>query len=316
MLDRDELLARVARDYYEKHLTQDEIARHINASRSTVSRLLQEAVDRGIVRIIIDYPWERDHELEERLLACYHLQEARVLLSKGRKDEEVRDGMGVLAARLLDRQMRDGTVLGISYGRSLASTMAALQPTHRATLTVVPIIGALGSDNPMIDGPELARQLAQAYGGEFRYLPAPLLVDDMRTRNALAQSPQIFETLALARRANVVLMGIGATAPAASSLIWAGYLNDRELAWLADQGAAGHMVGQFFDAHGRLLDVEVNQRSVGIGLKTLQNIELVIAVAGGEAKAEAILGALRGRYLNILVTDDTAATRLLKLAAV
>ncbi len=58
MIDRDELLAQVARNYYEERLTQDDIARRINASRSTVSRLLQQAVDRGIVRILIDYPWD------------------------------------------------------------------------------------------------------------------------------------------------------------------------------------------------------------------------------------------------------------------
>lgn len=314
MLDRDELLAHVAHYYYEERLTQDEIGRRINASRSTVSRLLQQATDRGIVRIIIDYPWERDHELEERLISRFHLREAQVLLSKGRDDDTVRGGMGVLAARLIDQKMADGTILGISYGRSLACTVAALDPSHRSAIKVVPIIGALGADNPMIDGPELARRIAQAYGGEFRHLPAPLLVDDVRTRNALLQSPQIYDILSLARRADVVLMGIGALAEGASSLIWAGYLNDRELAWLHDQGATGHMVGQFFDAEGQYLDVDVNQRSVGIGIKTLSSAECVIAVAGSKAKAEAILGALRGRYLNVLVTDDAAARQVLALA--
>lgn len=313
MLDRDELLAQVARDYYENRLTQEEIGRRINASRSTVSRLLQQAVDRGIVRFIIDYPWERAHDLEQCLITRFHLREAHVLFSKGRDEGKVREGMGVLAARVVDREITDGVILGISYGRSLACTVAALNPTHRAAVMVVPILGALGADNPMIDGPELARRLAQAYGGEFRYLPVPLLVEDARTRNALLQSPQVFDTLALARRADVVLMGIGALAPGSSSLIWGGYLNERELAWLREQGAIGHMVGQFFNEQGRFLDVEVNQRAVGIGIKTLVGIKWVIAVAGGEAKAEAILGALRGRYLNVLVTDDAAARRVLAL---
>lgn len=313
MLDRDELLAQVARDYYEERLTQDEIGRRINASRSTVSRLLQQAVDRGIVRIIIDYPWERAHDLERNLMACFHLREAQVLLSKGRDDDKVREGMGVLAARLIEREITDDAILGISYGRSLACTIAALAPTRQVSTSVVPIIGALGSDNTFIDGPELVRRFAQIYGGEFRFLPAPLLVDEVRTRNALLQSPQILETLSLARRATTILMGIGALVPGYSSQIWAGYLDERELSWLRDQGAAGHMAAQFFDINGQLLDVEVNQRSVGIGIKALLGKDPVIAVAGGEAKAEAILGALHGRYLNVLVTDDTAARKVLAL---
>jgi deoxyribonucleoside regulator len=314
VVDRDELLALVAHYYYEEHATQDEIGRRIRSSRSTVSRLLQQAIDRGIVHITIEYPWERARDLERRLVDGFHLREAQVLQSKGRDEAMVRQGMGALAAQLLDGELRDGAVLGISYGRSMASTVAALRPSRRAAIKVVPIIGVLGADTPIIDGPELARRIAQAYGGEFRHLPAPLLVSDVRTRNALLQSPQIYEILALARRADAVLIGIGALAEGASSMIWAGYLNNSELAWLRDQGAAGHMVGQFFDIQGQLLDVDVNERSIGIGIKTLLGMSPVIAVAGGEAKAEAILGALRGHYLNVLVTDDVAARKVLALA--
>ena len=98
-----------------------------------------------------------------------------MLLGKGRDDEEIRKGLGVLAARMIDSHLKDGMVLGVSYGRSLACTTAALQPTRKIAITVVPIIGALGSGNPLIDGPELIRQIAQIYGGEYRYLPVPLL---------------------------------------------------------------------------------------------------------------------------------------------
>ena len=50
------------------------------------------------------------------------------------------------------------------------------------------------------------------------------------------------------------------------------------------QGAAGHMCGQFFDIQGQFLDIEINRRAVGIGIKTLTNMPLVIAVAGGAAR--------------------------------
>ncbi|MBI5029128.1 MAG: sugar-binding transcriptional regulator [Chloroflexi bacterium] len=315
MSDQEELLAEVARYYYSQNLTQAEIGRRMNASRSTVSRMLQQAIEKGIVKITINYPWERDRELEKNLIEKFHLREARVLIGKGRSEEEIRDGMGVLAARLVDAHVKDGSILGISYGRSLASTVAALAPNRKVAVTVVPIIGALGTDTPLIDGPELVRQIAQIYGGDYRYLPVPLLVEDVRTREALVQSAQIHDTLVLARRSSVALLGIGAPAPEVSSMIWSGYLNERELAHMREQGAVGHMCGQFFDREGNVLDVDLNRRAIGIGIKTLQNIETVIAVAGGEAKAEAILGALRGRYLNLLVTDDLAAQRILALAS-
>jgi deoxyribonucleoside regulator len=314
MTDQEELLVQVARYYYEQNLTQAEISRRINTSRSTVSRLLQQALENGIVKIIINYPWERAHDLEQRLCAKFRLRDAQVLIGKGRSDEEIRKGMGMLAARLIDSHVKGGIILGVSYGRSLASTIAALTPRRKVAMTVVPIIGALGTDNPKIDGPELVRQIAHLYGGEFRYLPVPLIVEDVRTRDALVQSPHIYETLHLARKSNIALLGIGSPLPQVASSIWNGYLNERELSWLKDQGAVGHMCGQFFDIQGQLLDIDINQCAISIGIKALANIEVVVAVAGGEAKAEAILGALRGQYLNILVTDDAAASRVLALA--
>jgi len=310
-IDQEQLILDIATYYYEQRLTQDEIGRRMNVSRSTISRLLNEARERGIVSIKINYPWQRKHDLEQRLVDTFGLLKARVLAGKEKAEDEILKGMGVLAARLLDSYIKDGQILGVSYGRSLASTIAALSPSRQVTLTVVPVIGALGSDNPSIDGPDLVRRFAQAYGGEYRYFPVPLLVEDVRTRDGLIQLPQVYETLNLAKRADIVLLGIGTTSPGTSSRIWKGYLDERQLQRLKNQGAVGHMCGQFYDSGGQLLDLEVNQRSIGIGIKTLETIDFVIAVASGEAKIAAILGALRGKYLNILVTDDATASALL-----
>ena len=166
MLDRDELLAQVARDYYEERLTQDEIGRRINASRSTVSRLLQQAVDRGIVRIIIDYPWERTRSgtASDRPFSPARGAGAA---EQGRDDDTVREGMGVLAARLIDREVTDGAILGISYGRSLACTIAALSPTRRASTTVVPIIGALARTIRSSTGRSWCAALPRSMGASF-----------------------------------------------------------------------------------------------------------------------------------------------------
>lgn len=314
-VDAEQLLLDVAIHYYEQRLTQEEIAQRVKVSRSTVSRMLEEAREKGIVHIKINYPWQRQHELEHRLVEHFGLHEARVLVGNKRPEEEIRQGTGALAARLIDSHVKDGQILGVSYGRSLASTVAALAPNRNIDLTVVPVIGAVGSDNPSIDGPDLVRRFAKAYSAEYRYLPVPLLVEDVRTRDALIQLPKVYEILNLAKKADIVLLGIGAPAPEVASEIWKGYLNQRQLLHLQSQGAAGHMCGQFYDAQGKVLDLEINQRSIGIGIQTLANIESVIAVATGKAKAEAILGALRGRYLSMLVTDDTTATAVLELEA-
>jgi len=314
MTDRTELLAQVASLYYEDNLTQGEIARRVGTSRSTVSRMLQDAREAGVVEITVHYPWRTVPEIEDALRARFDLREARVLLGRGRPYGEILRGLGALAARYLEDIVRADTVLGISWGIAVHSTVRALRPERRLPITVAQMVGAVGEGDPLIDGPELARLLAQVYGGQYRYLHAPLIVEDAHTRDVLLQEPRIRETLQLARRADVALVGIGAPQPAVYSLLRAGYVDREAIAGLRAQGVAGDICARHYDAAGRVLDIELNQRIVGIELEALHDIDRVIGVAGGEAKAGAILGALRGGHVNVLVTDDATASRVLALA--
>lgn len=309
--DEIETLVRVARLYYEQDQNQAQIARQLNTSRSTVSRLLDRARQLGIVKISIGYPWERHLALEDRLCSQFKLHAVRVLDGVGRSPEEVIEGLGQLAAQFIDPLLKDDMLVGISFGRSLASTIKQLQPTRKVSMTVVQIIGALGSSNPLLEGPDLVRELASQYGAAYRYLYAPLIVEDRRMRDLLVQEPSVQEALTLGRKADVIMIGIGSLQEGAP--IWIGYLSEREKAWLRNIGAVGHMCAQFYDIQGKLLDVEVNQRVIGIGIDTLREIPEVIAVAGSKEKAEAILGALRGGYINSLITDEQAAREIIRL---
>ena len=314
MPDHTELLAQVASLYYEDHLTQDEIARRVGTSRSTVSRMLDEARQAGVVEIVVHYPWKTVPPLEDELAARFGLRGARVLAGQGRPYEEIVRGLGALAARYLESILVADTTLGISWGVAVHSTVRALRPERHLPLTVVQMVGAVGEGNPLMDGPDLARLLAEVYGGEYRYLHAPLIVEDAHAREALLQEPRIRETLALARRADVALVGIGAPAPEVYSLLRAGYVDRGALAQLRALGVVGDVCARHYDAQGVELDIELNRRIVGIELEALHGIGQVIGVAGGEAKAEAILGALRGGHVNVLVTDDAAAQKVLALS--
>ncbi len=313
MIERTELLAQVASMYYEDNLNQDEIARRIDTSRSTVSRMLQEAREAGVVEITVHYPWKNVPEIEVDLIARFRLRQARVLRGRDQPYEEILRGLGVLAARYIEGILIEGTTLGISWGVAVYSTVRTLRPDRRLPITVMQMVGAVGEGNPLIDGPDLARLLASVYGGEYRYLHAPLIVEDTHAREVLLQEPRIHETLSLARRADVALVGIGAPSPEVYSLLRAGYLDREALAQLRAQGVVGDICARHYDAHGRVLDIELNRRIVGIELEALHDIEQVIGVAGGEAKAEAILGALRSGHVNVLITDDVTARKVLAL---
>lgn len=313
MAERRELLAQVASMYYEENVMQSEIAKRLNTSTSTISRLLQEARDAGVVEITIHYPWKSSAELEEQMVNRFDLLHVKVLLGHGRSYTQMLHGLGVLSAQYLESILSEGMTLGISWGTALYHTVKALQPARQFPIMVVQMIGAVGMSNPAIDGPDLARQLANLYEGECQYLYAPLIVADSHAKEVLLQQDQIHKVLEVARKADVALVGIGSPIPKVSSLLRAGYLTRDMLPELQNQGVVGDVCARHYDIHGRILDIELNQRVVGLELEALHQIDQVIGVAGGATKAKAILGALKGHHVNVLITDDTAAKKILAL---
>jgi len=311
----DDLMIEAATLYYEEQLTQAEIGQRLATSRSTVSRLLRDARARGVVQITIHHPWARNSRLEARLRATFGLRDARVLRAGERPPEVVLDGVGALAARYLQGVIRDGMVLGVSYGRTIAATIGHLTPNRPLDLVVVQLLGALGSDNPLIEGANLARDLAAKYGATYRYLYAPLVVEEARTRDRFVQEPLVQDVLAVGRQADIALVGIGVLGDEAPSLIYRGYLGASDVARLRGLGGVGNMCAQFFDADGVLLDTDLNRRSISIGLDGLEGIGLVVAAASGLQKAPAILGALRGGHVDVLISDDEAIETVLACGA-
>lgn len=313
-IDRVELLARVASMYYDGNLTQDEIARRISVSRSTISRLLRQARETGVVEITVHRPWEGDLKLEQDLVSIFDLRRAFVLQSGDRSRDELQRGIGQLAARHLQSVLVDGVRLAISWGSAVYHTVRALRPVPLAGSTVTQMVGAVGEGDPSIDGPELVRSLAALVGGGFRYLHAPLIAKDVHAREILLQQPRIADTLALASQADIALVGIGTPTPEGNSLLRAGYFDEDVLAELRRAGAVGDVCARHYDVNGTVLDLELNHRVIGIEMQALADIDCVIGVTGGGGRAAAVLGALRGRYVNVLVTDDATAEQVLALA--
>jgi len=122
----------------------------------------------------------------------------------------------------------------------------------------------------------------------------------------------LIDTLELASRADVALVGIGAFEPGSTLLSNGSTLTPEEVADLKVRGVAGDIALQFFDTDGRKMDHPINSRIVGTNLEKISSIGRVIGVAGGPQKRQAIRAALRGRLINVLVTDDQTAKWLLE----
>ena len=313
--ERTDLLTQIAIWYYEEGLNQADIADRIGKSRSMVSRLLDQARDAGIVEVRVRYPLRTDGELAQRLCQAFDLAEALVLAEPPEDYQLLLRRLGELGARRLQESLHPGIIIGSSWGSGVHALVSAMPTVAVPNSTIVQLIGAVGHGDPMVDGVELGRWLAQKLGASFRFLSAPLLVEDEIIAQALRRERINQETLTLAAQAEVAIIGIGTPEPEYSSLLRAGYLKRSDLEELLAAGVVGDIVAHQFDDCGRLLDIPANRRAVNLDAESIRRIPTVIAVSGGVAKARAIAAALRGGYCNCLVTDAKAAQCVLDRAA-
>jgi deoxyribonucleoside regulator len=311
--DRVDLLAQIALWYYEDGLDQAAIAERINRSRSMVSRLLDQARASGLVEVKVHYPLRTSTALERQLCAEFGLVSAHVLVEPPDDYALLLKRLGELGARCLQEALRPGVVIGVSWGTAVHSVVSAMPTLRVPGATVVQLIGAVGRGDPLVDGAELGRWLAQKLQASFRFLSAPLLVEDEAVAAALRRERSIEETLATAARADVAVIGIGTPHPELSSLLRAGYLTQAELESLMAQGVVGDVVAHQFDQEGQWMDIPANRRTISLDAESLRRIPRVIAVSGGAGKARAILAGLRGRYCTCLVTDARTALLVLEL---
>jgi DNA-binding transcriptional regulator LsrR (DeoR family) len=308
-----ELLAHIASRYYEQGMTQSAIAAELGISRVKVYRLLKEARAEQVVRITINWPIERDSELEAALKADFGLKEALVLRTSPQDPSPALGRLGQLGARYLEQVLKDGTTLAVCLGRSTYEVINAIRPGFQAQVRVAQAIGSMPFAMQELDSAALARQLAQQLGGDVLYLSSPVMADSPEAAEVLRSQQGIERTLTAARTADVALVGIGNLDPATSGFVRAGFITPQELEGLAADGAVGDVAGRIFTLSGELHACEYNRRIIGISFDELCSIPTTIAVAMGREKSKAILGCLRTCIIDVLCTDDQVAGEVVGL---
>ncbi|MDD5367922.1 MAG: sugar-binding transcriptional regulator [Anaerolineaceae bacterium] len=312
MLNRDEgqLMVQVARLYYENNLNQEMIASRLNLTRQKVSRLLIEARTQGIIRISIHDPNDCDPGLAEDLKARFGLRDVVLISGESLENDHLRSGIGLAAAELLQKKLQDGQLVGVGWGRTLFATMNSVNPNGHKQIHVVPVIGGIGDLSPFFQVNELARRLAESYGGTYRSLYAPAFLEDSAILNSLIKTVEIAQVMELWNRLDVAIVGVGhVELQQISSMFFAEHISPRTLAHLEANGTVGDICARFFDLKGRQVYPETGV--IGIDLDQLKAVPEVIAIAGGMEKVRALLGALQGGYIKTLVTDTTTARAVL-----
>jgi DNA-binding transcriptional regulator LsrR (DeoR family) len=309
------VLHRVAQLYYLEQRTQDEIARALGVSRPSVSRLVRQAREEGLVVVSVRDPFDQGALLAGRLKSELNLHDAVVATGEWTDAEQVRQRLGHTAARYLAGTLRYGETVGMGWGRTLYEVASAIEPQGNLGLTIVPLVGGLGNVSPYFQVHELARRLSERLGGVQLGLYLPAIVDDQAARRVLLSSKDVRRVTDLWDHLSTAIVGIGNVDLGPEiRMLFADYLGAEATQRLRRDGVVGDICMRFFDAAGRPAPRGL-QGVIGIELAQLRRASRRIAIAGGREKANAILGAARSGLVTHLITDELAARQVLELAA-
>ena len=311
--DKLRLMTKVARMYYSQGIQQTEITERLNIHQSTVSRLLRKAHESGIVRISVTVPSGIHSELEEALESRFDLREAIVVDSVSSEENQIARDLGSAGAQFLEFAAKPGEVIGISsWSASLLEMIKAMHPAkNRSGTKVVQILGGVGNPAAQTHATHLAERLAHLLGGSAVLLPVPSVTTSLEAKKVLLREAYVKTAMELFNRVDVVLVGIGAVEPSRLLASSGNVFSGEELNKLRKQGAVGDICLQFFDSSGTPVRTDLTDRVIGISLAQMKRAKRVVALAGGKRKLEAILGALNGRWINVLITDHATAKAVL-----
>jgi DNA-binding transcriptional regulator LsrR (DeoR family) len=306
-----QILVKAARLYYEEGRSQNEIATTLQVSRSSVSRMLTAARERGIVRIQINDPAGRDLELEGELSERFGLRDCRVAEVRG--VDRPLGRVGELGARWLLERLKPGQRIGVSWGHGVQAVVRQIPDEGGQDVEVLPLVGGLSAVDSAISGEELVRDLADRVGGRFQRLLAPAVLTSRAARDVLLAEPAVQSTLDAARRAQVAVVGIGSVGYGSSAALLAAMnLSGAERADFDAALPVGDVCARFFDAEGRAVTGAVDDRVLAVSLGDLTAIPTVAGVAVGAEKVRGVLGALRAKVLDVLLCDSGLARGLLR----
>jgi DNA-binding transcriptional regulator LsrR (DeoR family) len=308
-----QLVSQVVNLYHVQKLTQAEVARRLGLSATKVHRLLKQASEEGLVELTVRTPIQHLFDLESRLQAIFGLHGVVVIPQIPEDPSTFEYTLGRAGASYLLDRLRDGDVIGISGGTGVNSVVQAMHAPRAYDVAVVPLLGAV-QGRVTTDVNYLSNELAGRLGGRAYQLHAPAGVDTREQRDMLLSMKAIKGVLDIARQASIILMGVGAVRVEPAHYEEFTALSVEDLTRIATEcGAVGQVLGVFYNAQGQPCAPEYAERLVGLTVEELERVPSIIGVAATKAKALPLYGALRGRYLNHLVTDEAAARGIIEL---
>lgn len=303
------ILIKVSSMYYLEHMKQNDIAKKLGVERTTISKYLKRALDKGIVTITVAN--EKFEDLEAAMEKRFGLKEC-FIVPKSYDLLAVKQSMGRAGLQLLRRIVSNNLVIGLAWGTSIRelTRYAENSKLHKIDSDFVPLDGGPENIDSEYHVNTLCYELAKAFGGRCHYIYAPAITRTAEIRNSIVQDLNYEKISAFWKKLDIGIVGIGAPVKS-SNLIWMGEFGKQAIESLRTTGAVGEICSVFFDKNGNEVQTDFSDRIIAIGLDKLRNLNYSIGMATSREKVMSILGACKGQLINVLITDELTAKLML-----
>lgn len=299
----DKLLTKVAWYYYIEGYTQQEIGEYLSIPRLRVNRLLDKARKAGIIQFSVREGDSKRMIVERELITQFGLKDAFVVPSP-LNEQDINESVAQAAAMYIHERLEKTGYINMGYGDTSSRILNHLANICEFPVNVVSLTGGVNYYLP--------NTRSSIFNAKLYLTPAPLLMASEDIVKAMEQEPSVKQIRHMATLAQMSIVGIGGV-DSNATLLTNGTLNHSDVLLLSMQGAVGDMLCHFIDKDGNVIQSSLERRLMSTSLEQLKEMNNSIGVAGGNTKAEAILAALKGKYLDVLITDETTASNVLRL---
>lgn len=307
----DRLLINAAELYYQEDLSQSEIAERLMISRATVSRLLEEARRKKIVEITVHSPFHKNIKEAAKIKERFGLRHV-IVVSTALTFDKSMENCGKAAAELLSSILENNSILGITWGRAVRSTLTELaEDDSFNNLHIAQMVGCLGNDNSKLGGLDLALGFANKLHATYSNIYVPVEVSNDQLYQSLSEEYMVKQAIGYAENAKIVLTGIGNPSDEKTSLFRTGLYSIEEKKILRDKGARAIVLGRWIDEHGKEINLP-GHCIMAASLDTMKKAQCSIGISVSADYADAVLAAINGGHINMLIIDEELAAALLE----
>lgn len=313
-MDKGETMATAASMYYLQDIKMATIASRLHMSRSTVSRLLKEARDSGLVTITLRPSPSKAPEVSQRISQTFGVDAYVVPVNDYASTQERLDQVSIATARVVTSWFDSDMVLGIAWGTTLSAIAKHLTKKPTRGSIVVQLNGAANNRTSGVDYVgNLISLFGEAFDARVQLFPVPAFFDYATTRQAMWHERSVARVLDVQRKADIALFSIGAlTGNVPSHVYSAGYLEADDIELLQAEGIVGDVCTVFLRADGTYEDLSLNERATGPTPAELKSVPRRVCAVAGDNKVIPLLAALRAGVITHLILDEQTAGRLVE----